>query len=158
HGIEPLLPFDVLLAQFLFPDVTGKLSDADLLYMRARQLERRDEDIAHLRQRVIDARFKSIADFERRFANTIHDYNFQPGALVLVLNKKIEVGTNRKFRPRYFGPMVVVRRTKGGAYFLAELNGVVSRLKFAAFRLIPYYPRSRKILKVTEFVDPADLA
>ena len=33
----------------------------------------------------------------------------------------------------------------------------VSRLKFAAFRLIPYHPRSRKYLEITEFVDQRDL-
>ncbi len=158
HGVEPLLSFDLLYATFLFPEFHGKLLDTDLLYMRARQLERRDEDIAHLEKRVIASRFRSIGDFERRYANTIHDYNFKPGALVLVLNKKIEEGTNRKFRPRYFGPMVVVRRSQGGAYYLAELNGAISRLKFAAFRLIPYYARSSKEFIVTEFVDPADLA
>ena len=32
-----------------------------------------------------------------------------------------------------------------------------SRLKFAAFWLIPYQPRSRKCLEITEFVDSKDL-
>jgi hypothetical protein len=53
--------------------------------------------------------------------------------------------------------MVVVRRRRSGAYTLAEVNGAVSKLKFAAFRLIPYYPRSRRELQVTEFVDPGEL-
>ena len=54
--------------------------------------------------------------------------------------------------------MIVVRRTKGGACYLAQLNGVVSRLKFSAFRLVPYHPRLLKKYKITEFVGPADLA
>ncbi len=159
QGIEPILPFDILYATFLFPKFDGKLSNADLIYMRARQLEQRDKDIAHIQQRVTKARLASnIVDFQRRFQNTIHDYDFRPGTLVLVLNKKIEVGANRKFWPRYFGPMVVVRRTTGGAYYLAELNGVVLRLKFAAFRLVPYFARSKNKFKVTEFVNPSDLS
>ena len=38
--------------------------------------------------------------------------------------------------------MVVVRRTRGGVYILAELDGTVSVTKFAAFRVIPYFPRT----------------
>ena len=59
--------------------------------------------------------------------------------------------------PRYIGPMVVVKRTRGGAYRLAEVDGAVSRLRYAAFRLIPYYARSQTQLKVTEFVDKEDV-
>ena len=38
--------------------------------------------------------------------------------------------------------MVVLRRTAGGSYILAELDGVVSNLRFAAFRLVPYHART----------------
>jgi len=53
--------------------------------------------------------------------------------------------------------MAVVRRSRNSAYILAEVNGTVLRLKFAAFRLIPYRPCSRKYLEITEFVDQRDL-
>ena len=49
--------------------------------------------------------------------------------------------------------MVVVRRTRGGAYILAELDGAVSRLRFAAFRVIPYAPRDIKRIPVRSLVD-----
>jgi hypothetical protein len=75
----------------------------------------------------------------------------------LVLNTKIAPDVGHKCKPRYFGPMVVVKRLRSGAYILAEVNGAVSRLKFATFRLIPYHPRSRKRLEITEFVDLKDL-
>ena len=77
--------------------------------------------------------------------------------MVLVLNKWIKPKIGRKYKPRYFGPITVVWRSRNGAYILAEVNGTVSRLKFAAFRLIPYCPRSRKYLEITEFVDQRDL-
>ena len=60
-------------------------------------------------------------------------------------------------KPRYFGPMVVVKRTRNGAYRLAELDGAVSRLRFAAFRLIPYHARSRSTISVTRLLDSDDL-
>jgi hypothetical protein len=39
--------------------------------------------------------------------------------------------------------MVIVRQTSHGAYILAELDGAVSKLRFAAFRVIPYHARRR---------------
>ncbi|KXN83425.1 Pol polyprotein, partial [Leucoagaricus sp. SymC.cos] len=67
-------------------------------------------------------------------------YDFGPGELVLVLNKKIKPNVGHKCKPRYFGPMVVVKRLRSGAYILAEVNGAVSHLKFVAFHIIPYHP------------------
>jgi hypothetical protein len=158
HGVEPLLPFDITEATFLTPPVVSKISSSDLLAIRSRALEKRDEDLAQIHEKVVAARFKSIQDFERRNMNKIYDYDFAPGSLVLVLNKKIEPDIGRKCKPRYFGPMVVIRRLRSGAYILAEVDGTISKLKFAAFRLIPYFARSPRNLQVTEFVDPMDLA
>ena len=42
--------------------------------------------------------------------------------------------------------MVVVRRTEGGSYILAELDGTVSKLRFAGFRVVPYH--ARKALRI----------
>ena len=55
------------------------------------------------------------------------------------------------------GPWIVVYCLCSGAYRLAELNGAVSHLKFAAFCLVLYYPRSRKIIPVMKIVDASDL-
>ena len=53
--------------------------------------------------------------------------------------------------------MVVVKKTRNGAYRLAKLDGAVSRLCFAAFRLVPYLARSRSVISVTHLLDPDDL-
>jgi len=53
-------------------------------------------------------------------------------------------------KPRYLGPMVVLRRTTGGSYLLAELDRSISRLRYAAFRLLPYFPRNEVTIPVTE--------
>ncbi|KXN88458.1 hypothetical protein AN958_07297 [Leucoagaricus sp. SymC.cos] len=157
HGIKPLHPFDITEATFLVSSITRRLSNAELLATRAQMLQKRDEDLAKIHDKVLAARYASIREFEKKDANQIHDYDFGPGELVLVLNKKTEPDVGCKCKSRYFGPIVFVKCLRSGAYILAEINGAVSRLKFAAFRLIPYHPRSRKHLKITEFVDPKDL-
>ena len=43
-------------------------------------------------------------------------------------------------KPHYLGPMVVLWRTTGGLYLLAKLDGAISCLRYAAFRLLLYYP------------------
>jgi hypothetical protein len=45
--------------------------------------------------------------------------------------------------------MVVVCYTKGGAYMLA-VDGTISKLRFTAFHVIPYYPHSKEHISVTE--------
>ena len=45
-----------------------------------------------------------------------------------------------------------------GAYRLSKLDGAVSRLRYAAFRLIPYHTRSPSFIPVTHVVDAEVLA
>jgi len=158
HGIEPVLPFDITLATFLVPNLADKLSTVDLIAAHARQLQRREDDLAAIHSNILKSRFESVHQFERQFKNTICDHNFGPGAFVLVRNSSVETDLGRKAKPRYIGPMVVLRRTQNGSYRLAELDGTVLNLRFAAFRLVPYHARSRSSIPVTRLVDRDDLA
>jgi hypothetical protein len=150
HGCEPIFPFDLAEATFLVPlPGLDTLTPTDFIAWRARQLQKRQEDLSAIRDKVLKARYQSVRDFEQRFRNSIKDYDFAPGSLVLVRNSKTEYELNRKMKPRYLGPMIVLRRTKGGSYLLAELDGSVSKLRYAAFRLLPYHPRSDDRVSVT---------
>ncbi|PBK84798.1 hypothetical protein ARMGADRAFT_942711, partial [Armillaria gallica] len=61
--------------------------------------------------------------------------------LVLMRNTQVEESLNRKMEPRYLGPLVVIRRTRGGSYVLAELDGSIVGGTVAQFRVIPYHVR-----------------
>jgi hypothetical protein len=91
---------------------------------------------------VYRSRQLSAERFRLKYQNTIFDLDFKPGQLVLVHNAAGFKDLGGKWKPRYLGPYIVVRRTKSGNYRLAELDGTVSRLRFAQKRIIPYFLRS----------------
>jgi hypothetical protein len=130
----------------------------DLIATRTRQLQRRKDDLAAIHSNILKSRFKSVHQFKRQFEKTIRDYDFSPGAFVLVQNSSVETNLGRKAKPRYLGPMVVLRHTQNGFYHLAKLDGKVSNLCFAAFRLVPYHACSHSSIPVTHLINHNDLA
>ena len=78
----------------------------------------------------------------------IVDFDFKPGALVLIQNTHFEESLNRKTKPRYIGPMVVVHKTIGTSYIIAELDRSQSQLRVASFRLIPYFQQTNTLIPI----------
>jgi hypothetical protein len=148
HGIHPVLPIDLADATFLVEGFKSGMSSIDLLVLRMRQLERRQEDLDAAAKSLAKARFKSKEDFEWKYRRRLKRDFYKPGELVLVRNSEVESRLNRKTKPRYLGPYEVCRRTKGGSYVLKELDGSILQQGVAAFRLLPYVSRyDKKLLK-----------
>ena len=140
-GTHPLLPFDIVEANYLHPPPDLLLSTTDLVACRAIALQKRQEDLSALKDQVHTAQNLAAIQFERKHGKVICDFDFKRGDLVLVRNTAIEKALNRKMRPRYFGPMIVISRNHGGAYIICDLDGTLAHTPIAAFRVVPYFAR-----------------
>lgn len=138
-GMHPLLPFDIIEANYLLPPPDSLLSSTDLIARRAIALQKRTEDLATLHDRVLTARNRAAVRFEREHSTTIRNFNFKPGALVLIQNTAIEKLLNRKMRPRYNGTVVIVSRNCGGVYIICKLDSTLAQSPVAAFHVLPYF-------------------
>jgi hypothetical protein len=140
-GSHPLIPLDISEATYLQPPPSSVLSTTDLIARRAIALQKRSEDINRLYSSVHNARRKAAVRFEKKHERTIRDFDFKRGDLVLIRNTQIEKALNRKMKPRYLGPLIVLSRNRGTAYIICELDGSVLHRPIASFRVVPYFAR-----------------
>jgi hypothetical protein len=101
----------------------------DLIARQAIALQKRAADLERLRGRVYEAHRKVTIRFEEIHIRTIKDFHFKQGDLVLMQNMQIEKLLNRKMKPRYLGPLIVLSRNRGRVCILCELDGSVLKIQ-----------------------------
>nr|GAT49540.1 predicted protein [Mycena chlorophos] len=108
-----------------------------------------------MRLRVMREKQQSVAEYAAKYRHVIRDYHFGPGDVVLVRNTVDEDSLSARNRERWWGPVIVVRRTRGGAYIVCEFNGAVWQKKIGQFRVIPYEQRKKLTLgpRIEELLD-----
>src|SRR5258708_25439949 len=104
-GTHPLIPLDVVEANYLLPPPDSLLSSTDLIARYAIALQKRQGDLAWLKDRVHTECNCATICFEWEHSATITNFNFGQGDLILVHNTSIEKALNWKMHARYFGPM-----------------------------------------------------
>jgi hypothetical protein len=154
-GTHPVLPLDIAEATWLVEYPDGLISTDELVGLRARALAKHVVHVEEMRKRMAAIKIKGAADYAEKYKHVIKDYSFEPGDVVLVRNTVEEGSLSGRNRDRWWGPLVVVRRTKGGAYIVCELNGAVWQKKIGKFRVIPYQQRQKLTLgsRIEELID-----
>ena len=84
------------------------LTTAELIAFQAKALAKHQQHIGEMRRWLSQRKCKWLLKYEKENWHTIKDLNFQLGSLVVIQNTEVKSLLDKKMKPRYMGPMVVI--------------------------------------------------
>ncbi|EEB89140.1 hypothetical protein MPER_12800, partial [Moniliophthora perniciosa FA553] len=154
---DPVLPFDLTESTWLVEIPDRVLTREELIGFRARALGKHKALVESMMRKVSTEKLAELKRYEQKHQHVIKNYVFEPDALVQVRNTSIEKSLDKKMKPRYQGPYVIVRRMKGGSYIVAEMDGTVLKEKVAAFRVVPHKLRYGPVILPEDLLRALDV-
>ncbi|KAL3696508.1 hypothetical protein R1sor_010584 [Riccia sorocarpa] len=135
QGQKSIMPVEELIPTWSVLPWVDNLTREELLELRFRQLEQRDEDVKLALERLKTARLKNKDTFDKK--HRLRPRAIEEGDWVLVYDNSLDNQHSalRKFSRRWFGPYVVVRVLDNATYLLRELDGTPLRVPIAGKRV-----------------------
>ncbi|KAL3700954.1 hypothetical protein R1sor_018976 [Riccia sorocarpa] len=152
QGQKPIMPVEELNPTWSVLPWMDNLTREELLELRIRQLEQREEDVRLALEKLKIARLKNKDTFDKK--HRLRPRPIEEGDWVLVYDSSLDNqhSTLRKFSRRWFGPYVVLRVLDNAAYMLREFDGTPLRVPIAGKRVKIFKRRDEE----AEFADMAE--
>lgn len=84
HGVKPIFPFNVEQATYITKPLAPIMTTTDLITACASALQKQTEDLRRVSERVHSACMQALKEWLKKHQNIVTDFNFMPGALVIV--------------------------------------------------------------------------
>ena len=140
---RPILPIELDISTWNVLPWDQVHDTAELVAMRARAMERREEDLEEAKAHLRRMRERGKEYFDKR--HNIRNEPLELGMLVLVHDSfgAMDMSSAKKLSFRWMGPYRISSANPAlGNYFLSELDGTELRGPFAGNRLKRFYPRA----------------
>jgi hypothetical protein len=146
-GEEHVLPIELELRTWqTLPWAAVRMTE-DLIELRARQIDRRNEDVEEAKARLIRMREAANERWEDEHAERLRDKSLEIGDLVLLHHTKVAKDFGGKLSFVWLGPYrireVLLSRQSNlpiGTYLLEELDGTAIKTAIHGDRLKIFYP------------------
>lgn len=136
-GFDAVLPVEVEVPTWRTLPWHKVQTRDELLALRARQIERRDEDTQEAQARIVRFREKGRELYNERTNTRLHA--LEKGDLVLVHNTPLNKSHSDKLGFRWLGPFRIQEALGNGSYKIEELDGTAFRYPVHGNRIKIYY-------------------
>ena len=161
-GREHVLPVELCIPTWQTLPWNTVRETSDLIALRAKQFEHRDDRLREAVDRTVRLREDSKEWFDSQAS--FRAVSMTPGDLVLIRDalSDIDISRAQKLRPRWKGPFRIARITEKGTYFVEELDGTPLKNTFAGSRLKKFVQRKTLdldvLLDLNEGLGPANVS